>query len=301
MRRGAGSGLRSSRRLLCLLSGAVVVLWSGGAAAQIHHVAPVPWHALGGEDRPGGVDVFWQETSDHETGWRAERWGLTFLLPLGKQGLFFLRQDFVRFDSARRRVLDRWPDVQPEEQIEATAGDPRWPYERIVDGFGQPQLGLILPLRIPPAHGGHLGLAAGLPIGNDRLYPYSSGCLPLSCDWRGAVPAGSLQVAGRVGFEHTFSSSGDELSDIAFPGGWRYGLELGHAPGRVRGASVAWAARELDDRRHERTLTLNGWLPLGEGHRVRLHVAHQFGGLGDRHADWMYGIAWLLAGSPSAE
>lgn len=272
------------------------------AAAQIHHLAELPWHVTAADGGRRGVELSWQQDLDSSSHWRADRFGLSVRVPLGARGLFFLSGDYLRFDTAALPARQRWPRLEPTGQDAPANPDSNWPGEAIINGFGRPELGLIFPFVLPLAGQGMLGLRAGLPIGTDRLYPLSCACLPLSCDWRAArILRGRWQAAVRVGLEHTFASAGDELSDQAFPGGWRYGGELGQEETRERGFCLSWSARELAGGRHGRSLALSGWLPLGEGHQLRLQVARDCGDRADRFAQWSMRLSWHLAGLPPSD
>lgn len=281
---------------LAVLAVCVVAAVHLPAAAQIHHVEDPPWHALGSDALRRGVEMTWQQVREPRSGWHTDRLGLTFLAPLGERGLFFLRGQYIRFDTAGSSALARWPHIGAKGPESVDNADPEWPFESIINDFARPELGLILPWRLPLLGEGHLGLQAGLPIGTDRLYPMSAGCLPLALDWR-AIRGGSTgwRAAGRIGVERTFSSSGDDLDEGAFPGGLRYGFEFGRRHDQSHGVNMAWSARELDGGRHARRLEFSGWLPVGRKHFLRLHVARDLGRQTDRLATWTVGVAWHLA------
>lgn len=266
--------------------------------AQVHHLDEAPWHVLDAGPSRQGVDFFWIHGRDPATDWSHDRLGLTIFLPVGARGLFFLREDHVRFDTGEQPVLSRWPQVQPVDPDAPDAGDPDWPGESILKGFGRPEVGLFMPMRLPLLGAGHLNLTAGLPVGDDRLYPFAPACLPLRLDWRRTVFAeqAALRAAIRVGWERTYTAFGEELDAEAFPGGWRYGLEVRTGDSLAGGLKLAWNARELADQRHHRDLTLAGWLPLGGGHRVQLQATRSFAEKVHRHAAWSIGLTWHLAG-----
>lgn len=261
--------------------------------AQVHHLQEIPWHVLDGEGPRFGAEMAWLQQRESRTRWHADRLGLTVLAPAGGRGAFFLRLEYVRFDSGGRSAPDRWPQTAPGVFEESGTADPAWPYESIINDFARPELGFVFPARLPLAGAGRMGVRAGLPIGTDRLYPMSAGCLPLSIDWRAVRHlSGAWKAAVRAGFEHTFASSGDELDGSAFPGGWRYAWEAGYRDGRGLGADLVWSARELDGGRNVRRLTLQGWVPLGQGNFCRLLLARDLGRVSDRLATWSLGVTW---------
>jgi hypothetical protein len=262
----------------------------GVASAQVHHLAEAPWQALAGDSWRRSVEMSWQQALEPDSGWRVDRLGLTILMPMGQRSLAFVRADYLRFDTGDRPVFSRWPQLLPEE------GDPDWPYETIINNFGRPEFGVLLPLTLPLAGPGDLGFQVGLPIGTDRLYPQSAACIPLRADWRRIVATTrSLQVAVRLGFESTFSTIGDDLAPAAYPDGWRWAFVAGSVQERPRGWQLAWTARELQDARNDRNLNLSGWLPLPDGHRLVLQVARAIGDRDDRSATWVYGLTWRVA------
>ncbi len=294
---GRGGGLV---RLACALAALLGV--APPLAAQVHHIAESPWQALGSSDLRRGVEMSWWQGHDPRSGWRADRLGLTVLVPAGEQSVFFVRATYWRLDTAGLSAFARWPQARAQDPESPDAVDPAWPFESILNGFGRPEFGAIVPLGLPLAGPGAFCLLAGLPIGTDRLYPLSAACLPVLAEWRTVRRLGGLwQAAVRVGREHSFASSGAELDGGAFPGGWRYGLEFGSDAARERGLSLAWAARELDGRRHARQLALTGWLPLAERHQVGLQLARDLSAPSGRLAAWTVSLTWRLASLQSTE
>lgn len=279
---------------------------SGGDArptpAQVHHLAEAPWHALDTGPRRRGVEMSWQQAIEPGVGWRSDRLGLVVLMPLGRQATAFVRADYLRFDTGDRPVFARWPQLQPADQQGSDAADSGWPHEAVINGFGRPEFGLLTPLTLPLVGRGDLGLQVGLPIGTDRLYPLSAACIPLRADWRRTVvTTGALHARLRVGSERTFSTLGDELEADAYPNGWRYALQVGSPPGRPHGWQIAWTARELEDGRHERRVSLGGWLPLPDGHLLLVQAMRSLGDRTDRHATWIFGLTWHLGSPPPDE
>jgi hypothetical protein len=282
--------------VMALVLFSLIAAMPATTGAQVHHLQDIPWHVVGGESRRLGVELTWVQYREPRYRWHADRVGIGFYIPLGGRGCFFLREDYMRFDTAGRSVFDRWPMARSADLEEPDPGDSDWPYESIINGFGRPEIGLVLPLNVPLLGHGHLGMRGGLPIGTNRLYPLSAGCLPLSADWRASRRiSGFLEAAARIGYERTFASSGDELHESAFPQGWRYGFEIGTRVDRSRGVSISWSARELEGGRHLRRLALGGWLPLGQGHKVRLLAVRDLGDPVHRLSTWTVGLTWHLA------
>ena len=96
------------------------------------------------------------------------------ILPAGSGGTFFVRIPHVTFDKGDVPLFSRRPWVQGE-----ALADTFWT-ERRVSSFGQLELGVNSLRRFPLLGETHYGGAIGLPVGTDRLYPYSSVSFPVS-------------------------------------------------------------------------------------------------------------------------
>jgi hypothetical protein len=261
------------------------------AAAQVHHLDDLPWYTQADTLGRGGLAITYDQFRNGDTGWRTDRVGLMAHLGIGEHGVFYARVHFMRFDTAGYGVLARWPDLAyPGDEEGEGAVDPTWPFESMIVGFSQPELGLMAPLAT-----GQLGFAVGLPVGRDELYPMSSASLPLWLDWRRPLdPAGPFQGAVRVGVEHTFDSGREYLTADAFPGGFRYGAEAGLRWTSGHELLLDWSARELSDGRHIRRLRLTGLVPLGDRNVLALQLSRDLGGRADRYATWIASVAWRL-------
>lgn len=290
---------RRSVGIVGLVIVALLAVGAGDATAQIHHLDGFPWYTVTDSLARRGAALRYDQFRDPDTRWRTDRLGVLLHTAVGRFGVFFVQVDVLRFDTAGLSVLDRWPQLaQPDDEGNV---DLDWPEETIIGGFGRPELGLLAPLGLPLLGRGHLGLLAGLPVGRDELYPMSSAALPLRLDWRRPFGRpGGLVGAVRVGVEQTFDSSRDFLTADAFPSGFRYGAELGLVGVAERGLTLAWAARELSHGHHSRRLSLQGVLPLGDGHGLELRLGRELGGKADRYATWIASIAWRLRSPPPA-
>ena len=275
----------------CLL-GLLSVLVALPAFAQIHHLDDAPWYTLADSLSRRGSALSYDQYRDADTHWRTDRLGLLLHMGLGEHAVFYVNVGALRFDTGGLSVLQRWPELaQPDDDGEV---DTDWPSETMINGFDRPELGLLFPLLA-----GDVALVAGLPVGRDELYPMSAACLPLRLDWRYTFDsAGVLAGAVRIGYEHTFDSGRDYLTAAAFPGGWRYGIEVDVAGDPQRGLALDWSARELESGHHLRRLRLTGWLPLGDHNVLELHLARDLGGKADRYATWIAGVTWRLAALP---
>jgi hypothetical protein len=265
--------------------------------AQVHRLEELPWPAVADTSSRRGLVVSWQQALDPHTDWRSDRLGLVLTVPVADRSVFFVRGGFLRLDTAGLTAAERWPDLLADDEGADVPAD--WPGERTSVGFDRPEVGLLVPLALPGIGAGRLGLMAGIPMGRDRLYPFSAPCLPLVAEWRRTWSLGDAALlAARVGFEQTLASSRDVLDGDAFPSGLRYALTVGSAEASVRGLRVGWSARELSGGHHERQARLVGWTPLAGGHRLELHVTRDLGGRADRAAAWTLGLAWRLRGLP---
>ncbi len=280
----------------------LVLSLSMPAIAQIHHLDDMPWHALADSMARRGAAFSWHQFHDGDTDWRTDRLGIELLVPFGERAVFVVQAGFLRFDSAELLVFDRWPHLREAAEDGTSEVSEDWPGQSMVNGFDRPELGLLVPLKLPVVGQGGFGLLVGLPVGRDELYPMSSASIPIRLDWRRPWSMGSrLAAAVRVGYEHTLSSSREKLHEEAFPSGFRYGVELSTDRLSRRGVGIEWAARELSKGRHSRRLRLTGWIPLQEGHTLELSLGRELGGKADRYATWILGISWRFGGLTTEE
>lgn len=290
------------RSALALLSILIVLLLTNPTTAQIHHVSDMPWYAMADSTARRGAAFSWDQYHDGDTGWRTDRLGLELVVPFGERAVFVVQAGYLRFDSAELKALERWPDLRQVSEDGSSNVSEDWPGESMVNGFDRPELGILVPLKLPVLGQGDFGLLIGLPVGRDELYPMSSACVPARLDWRRPMMLGARGAAAvRVGYEQTFSSSREQLSEDAFPSGFRYGVELSTDRYSRRGVGVEWAARELTEGHHSRRLQLTGWIPLKEGHTLELSLGRELGGKAHRYATWIFGINWRFGGLPTGE
>ncbi len=260
--------------------------------AQVPRLDAAPWYAVTDSTSRGGVvfgiDRFW----DDDTGWNVGRLGITVTAPFGLQSIYFVRASVMRFDTAGLPVLTRWPELRGED------ADSDWPGSVSPNGLSQPELGLIAPWPLPLVGPTEAALVMGLPLGTDRLYPFSSGSWPLRLDlrrtWRHAA---AWRWAAQVGAETTFDSSGDDLTPEAFPDGWRFAVEAGWLPETWRQVVARYEERRLGDRASRRAV-LGAWFPLGGGNAIGLEVVRELGPRADRAATNEVSLLWRFAGLP---
>jgi len=140
--------------------------------AQLPYLDPMPWHTPADSTSRLALMAQVQRFTDSHTGWDVNRFLLTAILPAGNKGTFFLRIPHVTFDSGDVSLEARWPWVIGEEVAEG------WPGESRISSFGQMELGVTGPFRLPMLGELDYGIGLGLPMGSDRIYPISSTGIP---------------------------------------------------------------------------------------------------------------------------
>jgi len=263
------------------------------AVGQVHELDPVPWSALADSTSRAGVVMSWDLKLGGEHRWRSQRLGLALRLPVGAAGMFFLRGHHVRMETGNGGALERWPTLRADDlSDDAAAG---WPGEDLIEDFGQPEAGLLIPLSVPWLGPGDGAVTVRLPFGKEELYPIESRALMLRVEWRRrAIAVGPLELSGWLGRESAFDASGEVFVPEAFPGGWRHGVDLGLPPSRRWGLSLGWQARELANDRHLRRALAEAWVEIPGHHRLRLTTVRELGATTHRFADWHLGIGLEL-------
>lgn len=272
--------------------GLLLVLWAGPVGAQVLDLLDAPWAAVADTAGRGGADLAWQRGLGGEPRWRTDRLSLTLRFPVGSRGVAYVRGSYVRLDVGDQPALSRWPD----RLVEEPAIDPNtWPGEALIEDFGQPEAGLIMPMSLPWLGPGDTALQMTTPFGKDETYPLSSRALVLRLDWRRQdLALGPVVLGARVGWEIAMDASGDVYDEVAFPDGLRFGVGVGLPLTRERGFRVGWAARELSDGRHSRRAEASAWTTTGAGHRLRLLILRELGARSHRLTDWRVGLAFEL-------
>lgn len=286
---------------------AVVILVAGiqfflatPTSGQVHELDPFPWSALADSTSRAGLMMSWDLKLGGEQRWRSQRLGLELRVPVGTAGMIFLRGHHVRLETGTGGALQRWPDLRADDLSEEDAAD--WPGEKLVEDFGQPEVGLAIPLPLPWLGPGDGAFTVRLPFGKEELYPIETRALVLRVEWRRrAVAIGPLGLSGWLGRESSFDASGDVFVSEAFPDGFRYGIDLGLPPTRHRGVSVGWQARELANDRHLRRAVAEAWADIPGRHRLRVSVVRELGATVHRFADWHLGVGLELRRPPVVE
>ena len=284
-------------RLSAVAAGVSAALLLGAApvAAQLPYLDPLPFWTPADTLAARAVRVEATRFGDGRTDWISDRLLVDARLPLGKRGCFLLRMPWVRSDTGNLAVSARWPELIGPE---AGAG---WPGESVVTGMGQLELGLAGQLSLPlvgPVNG---VAAVGVPLGEGRLYPWSTAGIPARLGlirWFG-LRSGWWLGTGAVLVAHG-GQSGEVLDAAAFPDGWQATVSLEHA-GPAGGLRLGWDLHSRSGRQ-EQVVSAEGWLPWSGGNRVGVRAAGEITGSADRLAAWSFGLVWRLAPrAPAAE
>jgi len=287
---------RRGRRCALVL---LALLCALPAAAQIHLQTDAPWAAVADTAGRGGADFVWDRGLGGEPRWRTDRLELTIRFPVGARAVAYLRGSYVRLDTGDAPALSRWPGILSEEP---TIDVGTWPGESLLEDFGQPELGLLVPSRLPWLGDGDAALQVTAPFGKDETYPLSCRALVMRLEWRRRELAlGPVSISGRVGWEIAMDASGDAFGSEAFPDGLRFGVTAGTALAAPRGWTVGWAARELSGGHHSRRAEASAWTSTATGHRARLFVIRELGARSHRITDWRLGLAFELRRPPAED
>lgn len=274
--------------LLACLAWAGVLGTAGPARAQLPYLDAVPWHTPADSTSRLALVVDLQRMTDEHTGWGADRILLTAILPAGDAGTFFLRIPHQTFDSGGLRLPQRWPWAMGE------AATPGWPGEDRTSSFGQIEVGVTGPWRIPLLGPSDYAVALGLPMGSDRVYPFSSTGIPLRLAVRRPISLGGRRRLNLEGIYLKHMGSGkDVLDDFAFPSGWRAGVSLDwyRAVGGRWGLGYAYENREG---RVSQMVSARVWFPWSGRAALGLEAARELAGTLDRPAAWIFSLSWRL-------
>ncbi len=281
------------RVLPTLAVGVLLLLAAGPSRAQVHQLDATPWSALADSTSRTGVVFSWDLAAGGDPGWRSQRLGLEFRVPLGESGLVFLRGHYARLETVGGSALHRWPHLLAEDASAEVIEDLE--LEAMLEDFGQPEVGLLSPLDLPLLGPGDGTVIVRLPFGKEELYPVVTRALVLRVEWRRrGLALGPLRLSGRAGWEVALDASSDVFTPDAYPDGPRFGADLGVPAAADRGVSVGWDARELAGGRHLRRAVAEAWTGLSGRHRLRLTVLRELGVRTHRLADWQVGISLEL-------
>ncbi len=284
-----GSG-RPGRALLALLL--FLCCPAGPASAQLLHLDEIPWQAPADSTSRLALVVEADRFFDPRFDWTVNRLLLTVVLPGGPDGIFFVRMPHLTFDSGAESAASRWPGILGEE-TPAT-----WPYSSRVKSFGQLEVGSVSRVALPGLGGLQLGTALGLPVGVDKLYPFSSTSLPLRGELRKIAPVGRRWwVQARGGYLLNMDSGKSELSSDAFASGTHLGIDLAWYRGPGNRLLLTADLAERNGRR-SRQVGLQWWGGWTDDGSVGIRIAKELEDGTDRPASWYLSLAWRFD-SPS--
>lgn len=276
-------------RGVCCLAFCLVLLGGAGAArAQLPHLDPIPWHTPADSTSRLALTVDLQRFTDDHTGWNANRILLTAILPAGDKGTFFLRIPHQTFDTGGLDLEGRWPWVLGEEAPEG------WPHEDRISSFGQIEIGANGPLRLPLMGAGDFGVALGLPMGSDRVYPFSSKSMPLRLALRKPIRLGERRLLHLVGAYLKPTGSGrDFLGDEAFPGGYHLGADFDWYLGKGGRLGVGYDRHDREGRIAD-LVSARVTIPWSGAGAIGLEAVRELAGTLDRPAAWQFSLSWRL-------
>ncbi len=258
------------------------------ASAAVPYLDPFPWEVAPDSAAVRTLLVHGDRFDDETTCWTANRVGVTGALPVGTRSLFFFRAYFMAFHTSNLPALERWPSLAGEDVPDG------WPHERRINSFVRPELGLLGEIGLPGLGRTRFGLACGLPVGRDDLYPFTAASIPcrlelrkdisLATGWRLALEAGRL---------FHLDSAHEYLTPEAFPGGVRLGAGAAWRSGPGRSLGLAIGHESLDGGRSTR-LSLHWWLPWGGRNGFGLILGRELTGPADRPFATQLTLVWRL-------
>jgi hypothetical protein len=284
-------------KVLWMLPAALAAYGCGAvrsAWAQVPYLDPLP--GLARADTSSGRALIFQydRFDDEATGWSADRFGLTGLVAAGLRSRFFVRAHYLSFDTGQLDLLERWPQLAGE----VPEG---WPGEHRLVGWTRPDVGLLGDLRASAVGEIEYGLAVGLPIGRDELYPLTAASMPvrlflgkwvtLSGPWRTRLGLGRIWH---------LDSGRDLLQPGAFPSGAILDGALSWQPATRRSATLFWHEEFLDGHRSTRA-GCQIWWPYAGEHALGLCWQRELAGRVDRPFASLLTLSWYLHANAAAE
>jgi hypothetical protein len=196
------------------------------------------------------------------------------------------------FDNGGRSALHRWPDISgPQEDFQ-------WPTETSITSFGQPEVGATGPVALGGLTHWQYGVALGLPVGTDRLYPFASVSLPFRVALRKTFDLSvRSQLAATGTYLMNMDSGKDLLDESAFPNGWQLGLSYSWYRGRGSRLLATYDLKNLDGRKSE-IVGLQSWWSWTDDGSVGVKISRDLSGSQHRPALWYFTVAWRFD-SPS--
>lgn len=288
----------NAARAAVLVAGSLLAVLAAGpgrpARAQLPYADPLPCWSAADTLAHRSFLVATTRWHDGRSGWTSDRVLIEAHLPLGSHGSFFLRLPWLRFDTGGLAVAARWPEILGPE------ADPDWPGESQLTGFGQFEVGASGPVSLPGLGPCGAAVAVGVPLGQDRFYPWSNAGLPVRLGLtRWLAPGGNRWWVSVGAVLVTHGGSGDGILDgAAFPDGFheRVGVQR-RSGGHVAGFS--WERRARGGRR-EHVLGIEFVAPWGTAGDVGVLAEREISGSPDRSAAWSLGLRWRLTSGAAA-
>ncbi|PID78496.1 hypothetical protein CSB20_14885 [bacterium DOLZORAL124_64_63] len=266
----------------------VALLAPRSARAQLLHLDPLPRLAAADSTSRLALTVRMDRFEDGKFGWSANRLLVTAQLPAGAQAAFFVRMPWLTLDNGGLSLFSRWPWLRNTDD----AGEPvAWPDAHRRSSFGQPEVGLTGPIQLPGLGPWGMGVALGLPVSSDFLYPYSSTGISLRGQLHRRVPLGRRgHAAGTIGYLKSMGSGKEWLAgDEAFLDGYLVGLQGGISLGVRSRAALSYLLQDRGGRRSQE-VGLTMWFPWVQTGSVGLDFRRELQGSLDRAAAWRLGV-----------
>ncbi len=264
---------------------------ASSSLAQMLHLDPLPWSIPADSTSTRALVVETTHFREDKFDWAANRLMLTLILPAGAEGTFFLRIPHVTVDMGDVSLFSRWPWAQGEAEV-----DPFWT-ERRVSSFGQLEIGVNSRHAWPLVGLVHYGAALGLPVGSDRLYPFSSVSFPLRIELRKDLELRSgAHLALSGGYLDNTDSGSDLLDPMVFPNGWRWGATLSFFGGRNRRVVLDYDQQNREGHRST-VVGLQVWRLWSDDASWGLRVDRELAGSLDRYSVWRLALSWRFGDS----
>jgi hypothetical protein len=269
-----------------ILGGALSV--AQDARAQLPHLDAIPWYTPADSTSRLALVVDVDRFHDSKFGWDLNRLLLTAILPAGDDGVFFLRLPLMTFDTGGLSLQSRWPWVIGEGAPEG------WPHEERVSSYGQIEVGINGPVKLPLVTWVNYGLALGLPTGSDKVYPFSSTGMPLRLALKKNLPLGRTTYLGLVaGYLAHMDSGKDNLDPYAFPSGVHLGATFDVFRDRGSRFLLSYDYHNRESRKSQMA-GAQVWIPWSEDGSIGFKAARELQGTLDRPAEWYFTLSFRL-------
>lgn len=256
------------------------------AQAQLTYLDEIPWFAEADSTSRLAFVAELDYFADSKYDWSVNRLHALAILPAGDHSTFFIRMSYMTFDTGNVLPIKRWPWLRGEEE------NFQWSDEATISSFGQMELGATGPVAIPGVKDWLYGVALGLPVGTDRLYPFSSVSLPFRLALRRLIwlrPDIPLGLTG--GYLFNMDSGKDLLTDEAFPNGWNVGGVIHWYRARGSRYSLSYDYQNLGGRKSQ-LVGVNAWFSWTEKGSLGFKVSRELQGTLNGPAAWYFSLKW---------